>query len=561
MESPKDSEVTGSINSRGERLNKDRVVLGPAYRLLLICGLLLAEYLVVSFLFDARALIEIRGLGFILGNLGYVAPVIVLAAAATAVFQGSKLKLELKAISHRFAAPRRTWLWLLLQLLLYVGFLALTREFYRVVESDKSPPISWVIGWLATALCVFLTAIPVVLPVRALAPLLRAISSSLVVGAIAGVLAWLAGISSTYLWDYLGRATIELVGVVLRSFSPDVYLDPGDSIVGIAPFFVSIAPICSGFEGIGLITALLALYLFVFRRELRFPNVLLLLPAAAFFVWVLNIFRIALLIAIGRWISPAVALGGFHSKAGWVFFCAVALATMVLIRKSTLFSKQTADQEPEVQGEARAYNPTAALLVPLLAVIAASLVTGLFVTSGFELLYPIKVLAAAVALWFYREYYRPFTWSWSWTGPAVGIVVFAIWISLVDGGDSRGLSRELFALPAWAAVLWIVFRVIGAALTVPVVEELAFRSYLLRRLISKEFDQVPKKRFSWLAFLLSSLAFGLLHQQVVAGTLAGLAYAYAQYHRGRTADAVVAHAVTNALIAAHVLIGGQWGLW
>jgi len=31
--------------------------------------------------------------------------------------------------------------------------------------------------------------------------------------------------------------------------------------------------------------------------------------------------------------------------------------------------------------------------------------------------------------------------------------------------------------------------------------------------------------------------------------------------RGRIGDAVVAHATTNALIAATVLIAGKWGLW
>jgi len=33
------------------------------------------------------------------------------------------------------------------------------------------------------------------------------------------------------------------------------------------------------------------------------------------------------------------------------------------------------------------------------------------------------------------------------------------------------------------------------------------------------------------------------------------------YRRGKVADAVIAHAVTNALIAADVLILGNWGLW
>ena len=40
--------------------------------------------------------------------------------------------------------------------------------------------------------------------------------------------------------------------------------------------------------------------------------------------------RIALLIAVGVNISPEIALSGFHSKAGWLFFCGIALALIAL---------------------------------------------------------------------------------------------------------------------------------------------------------------------------------------------------------------------------------------
>jgi membrane protease YdiL (CAAX protease family) len=38
-------------------------------------------------------------------------------------------------------------------------------------------------------------------------------------------------------------------------------------------------------------------------------------------------------------------------------------------------------------------------------------------------------------------------------------------------------------------------------------------------------------------------------------------YAVALHWRGRIGDAVVAHAVTNALLAAWVLSSGNWRLW
>ncbi len=61
---------------------------------------------------------------------------------------------------------------------------------------------------------------------------------------------------------------------------------------------------------------------------------------------------------------------------------------------------------------------------------------------------------------------------------------------------------------------------------------------------------------------MSSVAFGLLHGNLwLAGILAGLLYAWSLLRRGNIADAVVAHATTNALLAGYVLIFQEWHLW
>ena len=60
---------------------------------------------------------------------------------------------------------------------------------------------------------------------------------------------------------------------------------------------------------------------------------------------------------------------------------------------------------------------------------------------------------------------------------------------------------------------------------------------------------------------MSSLLFGALHGRWVAGTLAGMAYGLVYHRRGELTDAVVAHGVTNGLIAVAVLAMGAWSLW
>ena len=112
------------------------------------------------------------------------------------------------------------------------------------------------------------------------------------------------------------------------------------------------------------------------------------------------------------------------------------------------------------------------------------------------------------------------------------------------------------------ATLWLTARVVGYVLVTPLAEELAFRGYVMRRLISPEVDRVPLGAFTWLSFLTASLLFGVFHGQLwLQATLAGMAFAAALYRRRSLGDAVLAHATTNGLIACYVFYTGHWSLW
>ena len=104
---------------------------------------------------------------------------------------------------------------------------------------------------------------------------------------------------------------------------------------------------------------------------------------------------------------------------------------------------------------------------------------------------------------------------------------------LEPGADSGNtvLGKAMSTLPVGEKSLWLAFRVAGSVLIVPFVEELAFRGYLLRRLAGQDDDDLSPGRYAWLPFLVSSVAFELLHTRVLAGTLAGIAYALAYYRR------------------------------
>ena len=60
---------------------------------------------------------------------------------------------------------------------------------------------------------------------------------------------------------------------------------------------------------------------------------------------------------------------------------------------------------------------------------------------------------------------------------------------------------------------------------------------------------------------ITALLFGYVHSNILAGSIAGLFFGFAYLQRRQLIDAVVAHAVTNALLALYVIGFGYWSYW
>jgi len=362
-------------------------------------------------------------------------------------------------------------------------------------------------------------------------------------------------------WRPATYLTISLVRVVLSIFSSHVIADPTTATVGTQKFNVVVLKECSGLEGIGLMLVFSIGWLWLVRRECRFPAALLLIPAGLLCVWLLNIVRIAVLIFIGNAGAPNVAIGGFHSQAGWIAFNCVALGFAVA---TTRLPWVTLSPPERPRAATSAGNPAAAYLIPFLTILAAGMISQA-AAGTFEWLYPLRFFAAVTALWVFRARYAQLDWRFGWLAPAAGVMVFAFWLApdwFVSTHPDNGISAGLAPWPASAKMLWLAIRTAAAVVTVPIAEELAFRGFLIRRLISADFTSLDPKTYTWLSVLVSSAAFGLLHgERWLAGIFAGFLYAAVYLRRGRIGDAVVAHATTNALIAALVLWRGQWYLW
>jgi CAAX prenyl protease-like protein len=185
--------------------------------------------------------------------------------------------------------------------------------------------------------------------------------------------------------------------------------------------------------------------------------------------------------------------------------------------------------------------------------------------------YPIRTVAVLAVLLAVSGRVIALRPSYGLSSTLLGMAVFATWILpelLFPGYRQHWLfhnvllgARSLAGAPHRDPV-FLIFRVAGSVLLVPIVEELFWRAWMMRRLISTRFDRVAPGTYSAESFWLTALLFASEHGPYwEVGLAAGIAYNWWMLRTKSVADCILAHAVTNGCLAAYVLLRGQWQYW
>jgi hypothetical protein len=173
--------------------------------------------------------------------------------------------------------------------------------------------------------------------------------------------------------------------------------------------------------------------------------------------------------------AQQIAAGGFHPQAGWIAFSAVGVGFCFVIQRVPWF---TTRQQGWESLSTATHNSTAAFLLPFLMILAAGMIaTAATGVGSLEWLYPLRFFAALGMLWVFRRSYANLSWRCDWLAPAIGAIVFVMWVGLDRFSNTtadREVSTALMASSTVARVTWITFRVLAAVVTVPLAEELAF---------------------------------------------------------------------------------------
>lgn len=182
----------------------------------------------------------------------------------------------------------------------------------------------------------------------------------------------------------------------------------------------------------------------------------------------------------------------------------------------------------------------------------------------------IGALCAALLLAFYWRRYtelaRPSWPSWTEVAHAVGagMGVCGLWIMLDEPWMRMGLPVFVFRpVDTQGELMWplLLMYWLASITVLPLVEELFWRSFLMRRLQAPGFEQVALQQVGLRAVMISSLLCMLTHPLWLAGLMSAVVSAWLYIRSGKLWLPVIAHSVTNGLLGVWVVLNGQWTYW
>jgi len=159
-------------------------------------------------------------------------------------------------------------------------------------------------------------------------------------------------------------------------------------------------------------------------------------------------------------------------------------------------------------------------------------------------------------------------------GSAVlGVGVFLLWVgpdvlwpayreSWLFNNSLVGSPKGSLPAGVMANGMFVIFRVLTSVVNVPILEELLWRGWLMRWLISKDFRKVPLGAYTAQSFWIVAMLFASEHGSYWdVGLAAGVLYNWWMIRTRSLGDCMLAHAVTNACLAWYVVARDHSQYW
>jgi CAAX protease family protein len=190
--------------------------------------------------------------------------------------------------------------------------------------------------------------------------------------------------------------------------------------------------------------------------------------------------------------------------------------------------------------------------------------------AWYPIAYGIKLVLVALLAWHYRATWNDFRPAPSLgkiaLGVLTGLLVCAAWVGLDGlyptmkflGSRSAFDPLQLGAAARWA---FIALRLLGLVVLVPVIEEVFWRSFLMRWIIDNEFARVAVGKVTPMAAAVTSALFALAHPEWLPALLTGALWAWLLWSTGSLSACLISHATANLALGIYVITTHDWKFW
>ncbi len=236
-----------------------------------------------------------------------------------------------------------------------------------------------------------------------------------------------------------------------------------------------------------------------------------------------------------------------------------------LVKDYALSQSDTATQSPPSQTSPRAWI---GYVVPMVVFSALTAIEGQPLGIPYPFLYIFKAIVVTATLVMGRKLWKEIVWNprHLLLGLLVGLAVFVEWI-VVDKFTPHFMGKRTAFNPfrdidqAALRYVFLIVRFYGLVVMVPLMEELFWRSFLIRWLTDPDFKSISMTGWSWSAFGMVAGIFALSHPEWLAAAICAVAYGLLLRKTGSLFSCVVAHAFTNLLLGIYILAAHAYTLW
>jgi CAAX prenyl protease-like protein len=187
--------------------------------------------------------------------------------------------------------------------------------------------------------------------------------------------------------------------------------------------------------------------------------------------------------------------------------------------------------------------------------------------------YPVRIVVLSAILYVFSRRVIDLRCRQRLESVILGVAVFVIWVgpdilsptyrqhwlfqNAIIGRIGASIPEQTLMAPV---VLWP--RIIRAVVLVPIIEELFWRAWLMRWLISPKFEQIKLGAYAPMAFWITALLFASEHGPYWdVGLITGVIYNWWMVRTRSLGDCILVHAVTNACLCGYVVATKHWEYW